>query len=486
MNTDPADFSDEQLNQELEQQLAELTPEELDKMVHTPPPPSEPDGHGRVHGRIVDVRGTDVFVDLGGKSEAFLPIDEFPEDQPPQRGQVLAFIMQGRDRESGMMRLSLREVRIDAHLQSLKVGDVIEARVTGVNIGGLELTSGRLRAFMPKSQVELSRIEDFAPYIGRRLECEITEIDRKGKNLVVSHRKVLERQREQQRREVEATLEVGQCRTGIVRRLTDFGAFVDLGGVDGLLHVSDMSWSRVDHPKHVVQEGQQIEVQILKIDTKRGRISLGLKQLSPDPWALVETKYRPGATVDGKVIKLMNFGAFVELEPGVEGLIPNREMSWTRRINHPKEVLKVGDSVRVSIMSVEAEKRKIGLSLRALTTNPWDGIEQRYTVNHTVEGTVKRITDFGAFVALEDGVEGLVHISEMSDQHVRTPHDVCKEGDTVSVRIKSIDPAQHRISLSMRKHVDSGEASAAEIAQHAQGGGRATKKRKRPLRGGLD
>lgn len=485
---DPQHFSDEQV----ERELAALSNEELERIVQSAPAPRRAphgDGHGRVHGRVVEVRGADVFVDLGGKSEAYLPIDEFPEHEPPQPGQVYAFIMQGRDAASGMMRLSLREARLDARLESLKVGDVVDARVTGVNIGGLELIAGQARAFMPKSQVDLNRVEDFSHFIGRRMDCEITEIDRRNKNLVVSHRRVLERQREAQRRELQSTLEVGQRRKGTVRRLTDFGAFVDIGGVDGLLHVSDMSWSRVAKPSDLLKEGQQIEVQVLKIDEQKGRISLGAKQLEPDPWELVEANFRPGATVDGRVTRLMNFGAFVELAPGVEGLLPIGEMSWTQRLRHPKDMVSENDMVRVSILSVDPEHRKISLSLKALAADPWQGVEQRYPEGQTVTGRVKRLADFGAFVELEEGVEGLVHVSELSDKRIRTPADVCKEGDTVQVRIKSVDPQQRRISLSMRQQVDSGEASPAEVAAYAAGapaGAGKPQRKKRPLRGGLD
>ncbi len=485
----PSDYQDDELKRELDDQLADLTAEELEALVGDPLESStEPDERGRVRGRILQVRGTDVFVDLGGKSEAFLAIDEFPENEPPQPGQVMSFMMQGLDRESGLMRLSLREARSDANLKSLQVGDVIEARVTGVNIGGLELTAGKLRAFMPKSQVEMERIEDFAPYVGRKLECEVTEVDRRGKRVVVSHRRILEKRRDEARAEAKATLEVGQRRAGTVRRLTDFGAFVDIGGIDGLLHVSDMSWGRVAHPKDVVKEGQQLQVEILKIDHDRGRISLGMKQLEADPWDLAGANYRAGQTVDGKVTKLMDFGAFVELEPGIEGLIPISEMSWTHRIRHPRDVVNEGASVRVAILSVDTDKRKIGLSLKAMSSDPWEGVDVRFPVDQFVEGKVTRIADFGAFVELGEGIEGLVHVSELSDKRIRTPRDVVQEGQDVRVRVKQIDLGQRRISLSMKEKTDSGEASAEEIAnvEALLASREKTRKRKRPLRGGLE
>jgi len=440
---------------------------------------------GRVRGTIIEVRGADVYVDIGGKSEAFLPLVEFEEAHAPAAGAVLEFMLQGLDRESGLMRLSLREAMAEADWDALRIGDVIEGRVTGVNIGGLELQSKNFKAFLPKSQVELERVEDFTPYIGRRIDCEVTEIDRRGKRLVVSRRKLLERQREEKRKELKYTLAEGQVRQGVVRRLTDFGAFVDLGGIEGLLHVSDISYARVKHPRDVLKEGQEIEVRILKIDLVKDRISLGAKQLAPDPWNLVEGNYRAGQQVDGRVVKLMDFGAFVELEPGIEGLIPISEISWTQRIRHPKDVLKEGDSVRVVVLNVDAEKHKLSLSLKALGEDPWVTAAERYPADTVCSGRVTQLTEFGAFVQLEEGIEGLVHVSEMSDKHVRRPSDVAKPDEVVQVRVKSVDSEQRRISLSMKL------AAPSDVA--AEGGAPAAgaappppKKRKKALKGGLD
>lgn len=476
-------MDNDELKLELDRELSEFSPEDLDLMDGAEPSEPRPDEKGRIAGRIIDVRGTDVFVDIGGKSEAFLKIDEFAEDAPPQAGQRHTFIMQGIDSESGLKRLSLREARLEADFEDLQAGDVIEARVTGVNLGGLELLAKNVRAFMPKSHVDLVRVEDFTPFIGRRLECQITEVDRKGHTLVVSRRKVLERQREEMRQELKYSLAEGQTRRGVVRRLADFGAFVDLGGIDGLVHVSDMSYGRVRHPREVLREGDEIEVQVLKIDLVKDRISLGMKQLAPDPWNVVAGNYRVGATVEGRVVKLMDFGAFVELEPGVEGLIPISEMSWTQRVRHPGDLLNENDSVRVSVLAVDVEKRKISLSLKALGEDPWHGIEERYQPDAVVSGAVTRLTGFGAFVQLEEGVEGLVHISEMSERRIQKPESVVKVGDVVKVRIKAIDLEQHRISLSMKQvgAPAAGEPEGAAEAPPAQ-----PKKRKRPLKGGLE
>ena len=450
-------------------------------------PPSMPaaDARGRIAGRIIHINGPDVFVDIGSKSEGVLPLDEFEPDEPPTVGQVLNLVPQGFDRESGLMRLSLREARVQADLESLRVGDVVKGRVTGSNIGGLELRVHGLRGFMPMSQVDLVRHDDFAPFMGHWLECEVTEIDRRGKKVVLSRRRVLERERAEERQQLRFQLAEGQVRKGVVRRLTDFGAFVDLGGIDGLLHISDMSYSRLAHARDMLKEGQEIDVKVLKVDLVKDRISLGLKQLAVDPWSQVEGKYHTGDTIEGRVTKLMDFGAFVELEAGVEGLIPVSELSWTQRVSHPKDVLHVGDAVRVAVLAVSAEKRKISLSLKALGADPWAGVADRYQPEVVVSGLVTRTTTFGAFVQLEEGIEGLVHISQLSDQRVRAVGDVLKVGEVIQVRVLAVDVSQRRISLSLKgiggpAETPAGQEPSAEVTPPPR-----KKERKKPLRGGL-
>ena len=494
MPLDPRELDNEDLKRELDDALGHLSPEELEQMSQAQPAEPHPDEKGRISGRIIDIRGADVFVDVGGKSEAYLSLDEFEPDQPPVAGQMRTFVVQGLDAESGLMRLSLREALIEADLEALRVGDVVEGRVTGVNLGGLELLVSGIRAFMPKSHVDLNRVEDFAPFINRRLECQVTEIDRRARNLVVSRRRVLERQREQARQELRYALEEGQVRQGVVRRVADFGAFVDLGGVDGLLHISDMSFSRIQHPSQLVKVGDEIEVQVLKIDLVKDRISLGMKQLEPDPWELVSANYRVSDSVEGRVVKLMDFGAFVELEPGVEGLIPVSEMSWSQRVRHPRDLLNEGDSVRASVLAVDSEQRRISLSLRALVGDPGKGAGERYVPEALVSGRVTRVVKFGAFVQLEEGIEGLLHISELSDQRVRRVSDVVEPGQVIKVRVRSIDLEQHRIALTLRGlsevQAGPGEAAAADQDRDRQRAEHPPqpppeRKRKRPLRGGL-
>jgi small subunit ribosomal protein S1 len=282
VSTDPHELDENRINDELAAEVAGLNPDELARaMEGAAPGAATTDAQGRITGHILSIKGPDVFVDIGGKSEGVIPLDEFEPDEPPQVGQTLTVIPHGFDRESGLMRLSLREAKLSASLDSLQIGDVVKGRVTGSNIGGLELRVHGLRGFMPMSQVDLQRHEDFTPFIGRWLECEVTEIDRRGKKLVLSRRRLLEKQREEERQQLRFQLEEGQVRRGIVRRLADFGAFVDLGGVDGLLHVSDMSYSRVNHPKEMLKEGDEIDVKVLKLDLVKDRISLGPKAAQP-------------------------------------------------------------------------------------------------------------------------------------------------------------------------------------------------------------
>lgn len=482
----PQSVDDAQITEALSEHLSDLTSAEIEKsLAQARPAPPRPTARGRIRGEILSIRGADVFVQIGGKTEGVVSIDEFEPDQPPQIGQTMELIPHGFDRESGLMRLSLREAIAQADLESLKVGDVVKARVTGSNIGGLELRIHGIRGFMPLSQVDVVRHDDVRSFIGHWVECEVVEIDRRGKNVLLSRRRVLERERAEQREQLKYQLAEGQVRQGKVSRLADFGAFVDLGGIDGLLHVSDMSYARVNKPSDLLQLGQEIEVKILKIDLVKDRISLGMKQLQPDPWLLVATNYRAGDAVDGKVTRLEPFGAFVEIEAGVEALIPISEMSWTQRVTHPSKILSVGDSVRCGVLSVDPEKRKISLSLKSLTTDPWQTVVEKYTPESTVSGLVTRITDFGAFVQLEEGIEGLVHISQLSDRHIKRVNEVVKGGEVVQVRILKVDPAERRISLSMKSQAPATEA-APEAADAAPAEPpKKSKERKRPLRGGL-
>lgn len=495
MSTEPQDM-DQELEREIADALDSMSTDELRMLTAdgADDGANAPDEAGRISGTILSIRGSDVFVDIGGKSEGFLSLSEFEPDAAPEVGQTLSFVHHGVDRESGLTRLSLKEALLDASWESLAVGEVVEARVAGVNKGGLELTVSGMRAFMPAGQVDVVRIDDFSTLIGKTLTCEVTEIDRAARNLLLSRRNVLEREREAAREQLRYILAEGQVRSGVVRKLMDFGAFVDLGGMDGLLHVSDMSYARVKHPSELLSVGDQVEVEVLKIDLVKDRISLGLKQLQTDPWTMVAAKHNVGDVIDGRVIKLMDFGAFVQIEPGVDGLIPISEMSYTKRIAHPREVVGEGDAVQAEIIDIDPEKRRIALSLKRLGEDPWTNVEQRYKVDDDVSGLVTRTTDFGAFIQLEEGLEGLVHISELSRKHVHTVAEVVKAGQVVRARVLNVDPEKRRISLSLK--AVAAEPSEDAAAPADPGGDAASpsvaeapkpaRKRKRPLRGGLD
>ncbi len=475
VSTDPQPIDDAAVERQMQQAL-----NELDRPA-TPQTPAVGDENagGRIRGRIVGIRDQDVFVDFGGKSEGVISLAEF--EAPPENDAVFDFVPHGFDADSGQMRFSLSETKLEADWSSVQVGDVIEAKVTGTNIGGIELNIHGIRAFMPKSQVDIERHEDFGGFVGRRLECEITEVNRRQKTLLVSRRRVLERRLAEQREQAMATLEAGQTRPGKVKRLVDFGAFVDIGdGVEGLLHVSDISYARIEKPTEVLKVGDEIQVKVLKLDQQRGRISLGMKQLKPDPWTLVEANYRAGATLDGRVTRLADFGAFVELEPGIEGLIPMSEMSWTQRVRHPRDVVNPGDSTRVQVLSVDPAKRRISLSLRALTEDPWKAVSDKFPADSVVTGTVARLAQFGAFVDLGDGVEGLVHISEVAQERIRSVGDKLKEGDQVQCRVLGVDPEQRRISLSIKRAAEPIEPEAQAESPKQQ-----KRRKERPLRGGL-
>jgi small subunit ribosomal protein S1 len=341
-----------------------------------------------------------------------------------------------------------------------------------------------MRGFMPAGQVDLYHVPDISIFLGQRVKAEVMQFDREGRNLVLSRRNILEREREEAKQKLLEELAEGQTRRGNVRTVMDYGAFVDLGGIDGLLHVSEMSFRRIKHPSEVVKQGDVVEVKILKIDKATGKLSLSLRQAMADPWANAGERYPVGSSVTGRVTKVESFGAFVEVEEGVEGLLPVSEMSW-QRIRHPSDVVKVGDTIKLVVLSVDPVARRMSFSLKQAGPDPWSEVNDRYATDMIVPGKVTRTVDFGAFVELEPGLEGLVHISELATQRVRTPNDVVKIGQEVQVRILDIDKDNRRIALSIK---GAQEAAAVRAAADAPApAATAQPKKKRPeLRGGLD
>lgn len=439
--------------------------------------------HGARRGRVMRVGAEDVFVDFGGKSEGVASLRDFEE--PPKVGDELDFYVQKFDAQEGLLILT-RKGAVAGHVtwDNLEVGQVVEAVVTGVNKGGLELTIKQMRAFMPAGQVDLYFQEDLNVYLNQKMTVEVTQFDRAAKNLVVSRRNILEQEKQEQKQKTLAELAEGQVRRGTVRSVMDFGAFVDLGGVDGLLHVSEMTFKRGRHSAgDFVKVGDVLDVKVLKIDRESGKLSLSLKQAhGSDPWLEAESRYAVGTGVTGRVTKVESFGAFIEVEEGLEGLLPVSEISW-QRIGKPSDVVHEGDTLKLVVISLDAAQHRISFSLKQAGPDPWASVSERYAVDMVVDGVVTRTADFGAFVELEPGLEGLVHISELADQRVATVSSVVKQGDAVKVRILEINKEARRISLSIKRAHATAAASEAPATSTAAP---AVKKKRPELRGGLD
>ncbi|MBI2930566.1 MAG: 30S ribosomal protein S1 [Planctomycetes bacterium] len=408
-----------------------------------------------IKGKILNVVGDDVLVDIGYKSEGAVPRSDFPYSEQIQAGTEIEVFLETIEDESGMIVLSKQKAdKIrgwERIITQNREGDVIAGRVIRKIKGGLLVDVG-VPVFLPASQVDVRRVEDIGELLGKTVECKILKIDEKRMNIIVSRRKLLEEQRAEAKHKLLSELTEGDTRDGIVKNIADFGAFVDLGGIDGLLHITDLSWGRVNHPSEVVKIDQRVKVKILKVDREQERIALGLKQLQPNPWEGVAARFQPGQRVKGRVVNLMPYGAFVELEPGVEGLVHISEMSWTKRINHPSEVLNVGDEVEVAVLAVDTEKQELSLGLKQTEANPWDQVEEKYKVYQRVKGKVRNTTTYGAFVELEDGIDGLLHINDMSwTKKVVHPNEVVKKGDEVEVVILSVDKDKKRIALGLKQ-----------------------------------
>ncbi|MDB5292888.1 MAG: ribosomal protein [Phycisphaerales bacterium] len=442
----------------------------------------EPGAKGVRRGKVVSVGKDEVFIDLGGKSQGVVSLLQFDEVKV---GDEFDFTVEKYDPREGILLLNRKGVLAsNVSWENLEVGQIIEGMVTGMNKGGLEMEIKGMRAFMPSGQVDLYFQKDISIFLGQKVTVEVTQFDRQAKNLIVSRRNVLEREKEEARTKLMAELAEGQMRRGVVRNVTDFGAFIDLGGVDGLLHVSEMSHRRGRQPGEFVKNGDLVDVKVIKIDKATGKISLSLKQAMTDPWAGAETRYATGTQLTGRVTRVEPFGAFIEVEEGLEGLLPVSEMSW-QRIRHPSDVVKEGDTIKLVVLSIDPTAKRMSFSLKQAGPDPWATIQDRYATDMVVAGTVTRVVDFGAFVELEPGLEGLVHISELAPNRVRAAGDVVKPGQEVQVRVLEIDKEARRISLSIRRSVEA--AAPAAPANAAAVPAAQAKKKKRPeLRGGLD
>ncbi len=444
---------------------------------------------GILRGTIYKVEADGAFITgLGGKSEGFLPKDEFEPDEVLKEGDPIDVCIVGRDPKDGIVILSRNAATQQIMLKNLKVGDHVEATVTGSNKGGLDMKiKGGIKAFMPISQIDIHRIEDEDKdkLVGQKFICAVTQADRNDRNIVISRRKIIEAEHKANAAQLWDQLEQGQIRKGTVRSIMDYGAFIDLGGIDGLVHVSEISWAHIDKPSEFLVVGQQVDVFIKEVNREKKRLALSMKLVSGDPWATVDQKFPVGMHCQAKIVRLMNFGAFAQLEPGIEGLIPVSEMSWLGRVNHPKEVVSEGDVVDVEILKCSKEDKQISMSIKAVQGNPWENIEEKYAPENDYTGKVVRLSDFGAFVELEPGVDGLIHISELSDKHIKRAGDAVSEGEEVKVRVLEVDPRRKRIALSIKALMETPADETAQETAEDTTAAPAKPKRKKNLKGGI-
>ena len=406
-------------------------------------------------GRIVEITKDHVVVDVGLKSEGLIPIEEFSDPSQVALDSEVEVLLDQAEDDNGQIVLSREKAerlrQWEFILEHCEEGSIVKGRVIRKVKGGLMVDIG-MEAFLPGSQIDNKRIKNLDDYIGRTFEFKILKINIERKNVVVSRRELLEAERISKKAEVLEHIQPGDIREGVVKNITDFGVFLDLDGIDGLLHITDMTWKRIKHPSEMIQLGQKLEVMILSIDKDKGRVALGLKQKGPNPWDQIEQKYPPGTRVRGKIVNLLPYGAFIEIEPGIEGLIHVSEMSWVKNITDPSEVVKKGDEVEAIVLSVQKEEGKISLGIKQTEHNPWDDVERKYPVGHNVKAEIRTLTNYGAFVELEPGVEGLIHISDLSwIKKVSHPSEVLRKGDVVDAVILSVDKESKKITLGVKQ-----------------------------------
>lgn len=413
-----------------------------------------------VTGKVVGKRDDGIIVDIGFKAEGFVPKNEFPDYEEAEIGQEVRAVLEMLEDEDEdyMPLLSVaRAEQLEAwkkFTDNYDEDDVITGRIKFRVKGGLMVDIG-VDAFLPGSQVDTSPVKNMDDFVGNEYEFKILKVNKDRQNVVISRRELLEEEKKRRRAALMAELLPGQLRKGIVKNITDFGAFVDLFGVDGLIHITDMSWGRISHPSELVQIGQEIESVILDVDRENQRVSLGLKQKTPDPWESVEERHPVGTRIKGRVVNVMPYGAFVEIEEGVEGLIHVSEMSWTRRITRASDVLNVGDDVEAVVLDVQPEAKKISLGLRQTMENPWEKAAEKYPPGSKIKGKVRNMTSYGAFIEIEEGIDGMVHVSDMSwTRKINNPAEMLKKGDEVEAMVLDIDPDQQRISLGLKQLTD--------------------------------
>jgi len=427
---------------------------------------SEFDVNQLVKGTVLRIEGEEVLVDIGYKSEGIVHLSEWgPDERVPLPGEEIEVLLEEVEDDFGLVLLSKRKADRARDwvwfVANFHENDRVEGTVVRKIKGGLLVNIARgpagpgsqgVNLFLPASQVDIRRPSDIGDYMGRSVECVILKIDETRKNVVVSRRKLIEDVRTDMKKKLLSELEVKQIRKGTVKNIADFGAFVDLGGIDGLLHITDMSWSRIGHPTEMVRIDDEIEVMVLHIDREKEKIALGLKQKLPSPWDEIDKRYPVGARIQGEVVNVMSYGAFVKLEDGIEGLVHISEMSWTKRVSHPSELVKSGDPVEVVVLGINTDKQEISLGMKQTQPNPWDNVTAKYPIGQVVTGTVRNLTNYGAFIELEEGVDGLLHVSDMSwTRKISHASEMLKKGDSITCQVISVDEQRKRIALGLKQ-----------------------------------
>ncbi len=411
-----------------------------------------------VKGRIIEKRSKEILVDIGYKSEGVIALNEFEDGDTLAVGDEVEVFLEDLENENGVIVLSKEKAaqkqNWDKIVKTFNEGGVIDGKVKAVVKGGLMLTVG-VEAFLPSSQIDVAPPKNLREYEGKTLTCKIVKINEERKNVVLSRREIVEAERAEKRSKFLSSVEKGSLVKGTVKNITEFGAFIDLDGIDGLLHITDMSWSRLSHPSELLRIGQEIEVVVIDVDREKERVSLGLKQKSDNPWDKIADKYPVQTKVKGKVTNLAPYGAFVELEPGIEGLVHVSELSWTKRVARPADVLALGQEIEAVILDVNKEEQKISLSVRALDANPWDEVSLKYPVNLTVKGKVRSFTAYGAFIELDEGIDGFIHVNDLCwTRKINHPSELLKKGEEIEARVIEIDKTNQRISLGLKQLAD--------------------------------
>ena len=410
-----------------------------------------------VEGTVSAVKDDDVFVDIGYKSVGSIPLAEFGEGAEVKIGdKVTVMLVKLEDDKTGMVELSKRradeKIRWEKILERYVEGCVVTGTIKSAVRGGLLVQIDDVEAFLPGSQVEVTPVKELEPYVGQTYDFKVIKISNERRNLIVSRRELIEGTLAEKKAELLASLQKGEVRKGRVKNITDFGAFIDLDGIDGLLHITDMSWGRIKHPSEVLKVGQELDVMVLDVDRERERISLGLKQTQANPWDSIQEQFPVGARVQGKVVNLAAYGAFVEIAPGIEGLVHISEFSWTKRVARASDMLSVGDEVQVVVLSVDVENQKIALGIRQTQANPWDTVQDRFPAGSKIKGKVRNFTAYGAFVELEEGIDGMIHVSDMSwTRKINHPSECLQKGQEVEAVVLDVNPKEQRISLGLKQ-----------------------------------